>query len=113
MNNIYDDYTLEDLRFRDPVEVDLGNENVGKVIVERGDEEIAKKINELATEAWKRNSKNNAGWEYFADIAEACNVDFYAVMDDYEEGEDKEPEQIDIDDLGAFGSDDLIDEYKE
>ena len=112
MNNIYDDYELEEMNFKNPVEVHT--ESAGNVIVENGDEEIVKKIDELATAAWKRDNETMAGWEYFADIAEACNVDFFGKSeDDYGEGEDKEPEQIDIDDIGAFGSDDLIDEYKD
>lgn len=109
MNNIYDNYTLEDMKFQNPVEVQT--ESAGTVIVEKGDEEIIKKIDELATAAWKRDNETLAGWEYFADIAEACNVNFFGKSeDDYGE---KEPEQIDIDDLDAFGSDELIDDYKE
>lgn len=140
MNTIYDNYTLEDFQFQNPVEVHT--ENTGTVIVEKGDEEIVKKIDELATAAWERDNETMAGWEYFADIAEACNVNFYQKHDDAyftDEGEEdnledtEEEEEWDGVETGdhpdteaewaarfgdrdkdfSFGSDDLIDDYKD
>ncbi len=138
MNTIYNNYTLEDFQFQNPVEVHT--ENTGTVIVEKGDEEIIKKIDELATAAWARDNETMAGWEYFADIAEACNVDFFVKSNDYEgDSEDvdnledtEEEEEWDGIETGdhpeteaewaarfggrdkdfSFGSDALIDDYK-
>ena len=139
MNTIYNNYTLEDMKFKNPVEVQT--ENVGTVIVEKGDEEISKKIDELATAAWKRDNETMAGWEYFADIAEACSVNFFVKSDDYgDDSEDvdnleytEEEDEWDGVETGdhpdteaewaarfggtdkdfSFGSDELIDDYKD
>ena len=111
MNNIYDDCTLEEMNFKHPVKVHT--ESIGDVLVEKGDEEIVKKIGELATAAWKRDNENTAGWEYFAAIADACNVDFLGEgQDDYGERVWREY-RVNDRCRDAFGSDDLIDEYKD
>ena len=73
MNNITSN---KKINIKDAIE--LETINCGKITCEKADEAIVREIEKLATMAWERNNENTAGWEYFAAIADACDINFIA-----------------------------------
>lgn len=73
MNNITSN---KKINIKDAIE--LETINCGKITCEKADEAIVCEIDKLATMAWERDNENMAGWEYFADIADACGINFIA-----------------------------------
>jgi len=87
--NLNDD---DKIVFKNPVIVNLPNDNVGTIEVEAGDEELAWLVNKLATERYEAEDAAMAGFEYFDEIAEEKGLRYNQIFEDeFEEGlkEDK------------------------
>lgn len=64
---------MNDIKFNDPVEI--YTKNCGQIQCEREDLNIIQHIDKLASEAWQKNNAFS-GFEYFRDIADACQIDY-------------------------------------
>lgn len=64
---------MNDIKFNDPVEI--YTKNCGQIQCEREDLDIIHHIDKLASEAWQKNNVFS-GFEYFRDIADACQIDY-------------------------------------
>ena len=74
MNNISSDNKPN---LKNPV--DLLTTNCGIIQCEKEDRHIFQHIDLLATLCWERDNETTSGWEYLAQIADGCDLNFISL----------------------------------